>query len=173
MFQTTPTRTYCKRNSPLSYYNPISRTPWYWNHRSYLLLYTYQCYTYGLHLLWPSYTEKPYQTDIFESILPGLKTRLRLHIMTLVNMPLEMSNAPALLRLKMIFFMLKRHIKINFYQYSNLIWSNVLRFVYVSRSYASHSTLRVSFDTLIWKYPPDVIQCVISSYCSNYVYICL
>ena len=28
--QTTPTRTYCKRNRPLPYCNPNCRTPWHW-----------------------------------------------------------------------------------------------------------------------------------------------
>ena len=28
--QTTPIRTYCKRNRPLPYYDPNCRTPWHW-----------------------------------------------------------------------------------------------------------------------------------------------
>ena len=39
-----------------------------------------------------------------------------------------------------------------------------------ARSYASYLMLHVLCATLIWKHPLDVIQCVRSSYCSNYVY---
>ena len=41
----------------------------------------------------------------------------------------------------------------------------------ISSSYVSHSVLHVPCDSLILKYPVNMIQCVGSSYCSNDVYI--
>ena len=36
--QTTPTRTYCNQNRPLSYYNQISRTPRHWKFTQHLCI---------------------------------------------------------------------------------------------------------------------------------------
>ena len=56
-------------------------------------------------------------------------------------------------------FKAKRYIISN-YRYRHLIWRIVSRLVDISRSYASHLTLR-----------SENIHCVRSSYCSNNVYI--
>ena len=60
--------------------------------------------------------------------------------------------------IKIEFLLRNRYIK-NKLSIQNLFWSIVSRLVDISRSYASHLTLHGSCDTLICKYPLDVIQC--------------
>ena len=52
---------------------------------------------------------------------------------------------------------------INNHQYSTLSSCTISPLMDIIRSNASHSTLSVPCDTLIWKYTLDVIQCIRSS----------
>lgn len=77
-------------------------------------------------------------------------------------------NCSRIIPFKMEFVFKKRYI-INKLSISYLIGLIVKRLVNIDISYAPYSTLRVSYDTLILKYPLDVTQCVRSGYCSSNV----